>query len=644
MANFDLSQLSDEDLDNLLSNNFSALSDEALQVITPSKPTGLERLGTFLGENLEIPGSIAGAGTGAAIGTAVLPGIGTIIGGIIGGAAGSFGGSLASNAYQDEALDFEDALDEAKTSVMFDAATLGLGKVIRPIAKAVKINTSDLIASAKMATPQAPDLRLFDVENIIPGSAESRELTQRLLSSEGASLSAAQTGQASYLRATAEEIGRIGIFSGKNEIQRAEQVNNVLQKTAQSLIDGINPSLAKDMSGVGETIYGIVEAGRQSASKIFGQEQDKLLTKYGNTNLPMVTIRKTFNDFLKKNSDPTLGNMLPKATQDAATEILGKIENANVVPLSTIFNLEKMLSRRIDQAMPGNQLADPTAVRTLTELRKSITNATEDLLSKNLPQMGSAYKILKNNYSQSMDDLLPILNKGVLASAKNEDYQKIGKLLLRQTDTGKINKMIASIDRAFADIQKAGKLGEMEVKTAKQAKKIIAQSFAKEQFADAASGMIDFKSLASASTRLSKQSEQSRLKSIMGESYDSFRVLTNAIYDSSQQGRSGLFNLAIRSQEINSMSKLAQGATAGGVGATLGIPLAVAVLTIPSVFAKLATNKAAINRLVALDKQIEKTVSPTAEFIASNIAKIIDQLDENDKRAIQKDIMFSQTK
>jgi len=184
----------------------------------------------------------------------------------------------------------------------------------------------------------------------------------------------------------------------------------------------------------------------------------------------------------------------------------------------------------------------------------------------------------------------------------------------------------------------------MEVKTAKQAKKIIAQSFAKEQFADAASGMIDFKSLASASTRLSKQSEQSRLKSIMGESYDSFRVLTNAIYDSSQQGRSGLFNLAIRSQEINSMSKLAQGATAGGVGATLGIPLAVAVLTIPSVFAKLATNKAAINRLVALDKQIEKTASPTAEFFASNIAKIIDQLDENDKRAIQKDIMFSQTK
>lgn len=644
MEEFDLSGLSDEDLDNLLANNISALSDEALELLLPSQQTGLQRLGGFLGENLEIPGSIAGAGTGAAIGSAIFPGVGTIIGGIIGGAVGSFGGSLASNAYQDEALDFEDALDEAKTSVMFDAATLGLGKVIRPIAKAVKVNTSDIIASARMATPKAPDLKMLDVENIIPGSPESINLTQRLLSAEGASLSAAQTGQATYLRATAEEIGRIGIFSGKNEIKRAETVNSVLEKTAQSLIDGINPVLAKDLSGVGETVYGIVEAGRRSASEIFGQEQDKLLAKYGNSNLPIASIRSTFNEFLSKNADPTLGSMLPKSTQDAASEILKKIEEANTVPLSTIFNLEKMLSRRIDQAMPGNQLADPTAVRSLTELRKSITSATEKLLADRLPQMGSAYKALKSNYSQSMDDLLPTLNKGVLAAAKNEDYEKIGKLLLRQTDSGRINKMLASIDRAFGDIQKAGKLGEMEVKTARQAKKIIAQSFAKEQFADAASGMIDFKSLAAASTKLSKQSEQKRLKAIMGESYDSFRALTNAIHDSSKQGRSGLFNLAIRSQEIGSLGKVAQGAAAGGIGATMGIPLAIGVLTIPSVFSKLATNKAAVNRLVALDKQVEKAASPTGEFIASNIAKIIEQLDDKDQEAIRNDIMLSQTR
>jgi hypothetical protein len=644
MENFDLSQLSDEDLDNLLANNISALSDEALQVISPSKPTGLERLGGFLGENLEIPGAIAGAGAGAAIGTAVLPGIGTIIGGIIGGATGSFGGSLASNAYQDEALDFEDALSEAKTSVIFDAATLGLGKVVRPIAKAIKINTSDLIASARMAAPKPPDLRMLDMEGIIPGSPESVELTQRLLGSEGASLSAAQTGQASYLRTTAEEIGRIGIFSGSNEKKRAEAVNSVLQKTAQSLIDGINPTLAKDVSGVGETIYGIIEAGRQSASKIFGEEQNKLLTKYGNSNLPVSSIKKTLDDFLKRNSDPTLGNMLPKATQDAASDLLRKLEDVNIVPLSTIFNLEKMLSRNIDQAMPGNQLADPTAVRTLSELRNSITNATESLLSNRLPQMGSAYKSLKSNYSQSMDDLLPVLNRGVLSSAKKGDYEKIGKLLLRQTDSNKINKMLASIDRAFADIQKAGKLGDMDVKTAAQAKKIIAQSFAKEQFLDAATGMIDFKNLAAVSQKLSKQSEQSRIKAVMGDSYDSFKLLSNAIYDSSQQGRSGLFNLAIRSQEINSLGKLAQGAAAGGVGATVGIPLAIATLTIPSVFSKLATNKAAVNRLVALDKQIEKASAPTAEFISSNIAKIIEQLDENDQQSIREDIMLSQTR
>lgn len=644
MANFDLSQLSDEDLDNLLSKNFSALSDEALQIISPSQPTGLERLGGFLGENLEIPGSIAGAGAGAALGTAVFPGVGTIIGGIIGGAAGSFGGSLASNAYQDEALDFEDALDEAQTSIMFDAATLGLGKVVRPIAKAIKVNTSDLIASARMAAPKAPDLKMLDLEDIVPGSAESKNLTQRLLSSEGASLSAAQTGQASYLRATAEEIGRIGIFSGKNEIKRAEKVNSVLQKTAQSLIDGLNPTLARDMSNVGETVYGIVEAGRRSASKIFGDEQEKLLQKYGNANLPIATIKQTFNDFLQKNSDSTLGTMLPKGTQDTVDDLLSRIDDANIVPLSSIFNLEKILSRNIDQAMPGNQLADPAAVRSLTELRKSITTATENLLADKLPQMGSAYKSLKSNYSQSMDELLPVLNKGVLASAKKGDYEKIGKLLLRQTDSNKINKMLASIDRAFVDIRKAGDIEGLDVKTAKEAKNIISQSFAKEQFVDAASGMVDFKKLAAVSTKLSRQSEQARLKAIMGESYNSFRLLTNAIYDSAQQGRSGLFNLAIRSQEINSMSKVAQGAAAGGASVTVGLPLAVAVLTIPSVFAKVATNKAAVNRLVALDKQVEKAVSPTAEFISSNIAKIIEQLDENDQKAIQEEIMLSQTR
>lgn len=644
MANVDLSQLSDEDLDNILTNNFSALSDEALNVISPSQPTGLERLGGFLGQNLEIPGSIAGAGAGAAIGTAVLPVVGTVIGGIIGGAVGSFGGSLGSNLYQDEALDFEDALDEAKTSVMFDAATLGLGKIIRPIAKAIKINTGDLIASAKMVAPKAPDLRMLDVGNIIPGSPESVELTQRLLSSEGATLSAAQTGQATYLRTTAEEIGRIGIFSGKNEIKRAEQVNSVLQKTAQSLIDGINPSLAKDVSGVGETVYGIIEAGRKSASQIFGSEQDKLLAKYGDSTLPISGIKNSLNDFLSKNSDPTLGSMLPKSVQNIASDINESIKDSSMLPLSTLFNLEKRLSTSIDQAMPGNQLADPAAVRSLTQLRKSITDATESLLSTKLPQMGNAYKSIKSNYSQSMNDLLPALNKGVLASAKKDDYEKIGKLLLRQTDGNKINKMLASIDRAFADIQKAGKLKELDVKTAKEAKKIIAQSYAKEQFADAASGMIDFNSLAASSSKLSKASEQARLKAIMGESYNSFRMLTNAIYDSSQRGKSGLFNLAIRSQEIGSLGKVAQGAAAGVTGATAGIPLAVAVLTLPSVFSRIATNKAAINRLVALDKQVEKAAAPTAEFIASNIAKIIEQLDENDQKSIQSDLMFSQTR
>ena len=609
------------------------------------QPSLINRVGNFLGENAEIPGSVAGGLAGAAAGTAILPGVGTVIGGILGGAGGAFTGSLASDVYQDERLDFEDALKEGAINVGFDVATLGAGKLIKPLAGALGVNTSDLLMNMIGRGSNNSVAALTPLPtNLAAGSNESLRLTQQLLEEGGGSLSALQTGQASFLRATAEEIGEIGLFSASQAAKRVRANNDVLTREVQRLTDGIDPSLTRLPEAVGEEIYGIVESGRRAAGQLYAEGLGKLSSEYGERQLNPSRFRTALKGF---NADTAsdFGDMMSKQTRTLVDDLEGRLLAVPSVKTTALFDLDKIIGNNIDQAMPGNQFADSKTVQQLSELRTRLRGAMDLTLEKQPKGLREGYRTLKKEYGDSMSDLLPKPSQGVIRAAKDGDFKRLGNLLIKQNNTGKIQAFMRSIDRSYADVAKAniGKNGDdliqPAVQTAAEAKALIRQSFLQDTFKNVEGNTTDFKDMRRLAHSLSQKEPLDKAKAIMGESFGEYKRLVNAISDSTTDGRRGLFSLAVRSKEISAAAKVGQ-LTAGGAGAAglVGLPMAAAILTIPSVLAKLATNKRAVHRLLALNGEVIRNPNITPDLVASGIVKVLAELSDTDRQSLQQEL------
>jgi hypothetical protein len=654
----DLSLLSDEELDQLEVGGVSTLSDDALrriQGVTEQK-SGLQRASEFLGSNMELPGAVAAGLAGAAYGSAFGP-VGTVIGGIAGSAFGSFGGSLASDRYNNEALNFEAALDEAQTSVMFDAATLGAGKLLKPIAKSIGLNTSDLLMNVIGRGKSDKVLELGKLpKNVAQGSQESLALTQQLLEQGGGSLSAVQTGQASFLRATAEEIGEIGLLSGTNALKRIDANNKVLTNEVQRLVNGIDPTLAREVSDVGEEVYGIVMAGQKAAEELYDVGLTSIKSELGSQRVGTMALKGLTKKFERQFTNNILGNTLSSSSKRLVADLEEGLFRTPSTKVSDLIDLDKEISKRINEALPGSATASPQAYRELSEFRTQFRNTLESVLGVQAPKQAAAYKVLKDTYGKSTNSILPELNRNVITAASKGNFDTLGKLLITGQNTNKVQAFMRSIDASYNDIAKANKalkaagkpLIEPSIKSAKRAKALVRQSYIKETFKKGLGNEVDFKSLRSLAQTLDNPSNQKRIAAIMGEDFGGFKRLVNAIQDSSTPGKRGLFNLAIRSQEINAGTKIAQAGGTLGLGAAgaagslgVGLPLAAAILTIPSVLAKIATNPRAVNRLIELNGKVAKDPNMLPEFLVSNIGKVLEELSDEDRADLSADLGIS---
>lgn len=615
-------------------------------IAPPESTSVMSRIGRFTAEHGEIPGSIAGGLAGAAYGTAILPGVGTVIGGILGGAAGAFTGSLASDVYQDERLDFESALKEGAISATFDTVTLGVGKLVRPVARSLGVNTADLVMNLiGRGDSNAPKALTKLSSDVAAGSKQSKQLTQELLEAGGGSLSALQTGQAGFVRATAEEIGEIGLFSAGQATKRIAANNAALYRESQRLIDGIDPMLARLPEAVGEEIYGVVEAGRRAASQLYADGLAKITKEYGERRINPSRF-KTAAKLFDRELITEAGDLRAPATKALMKDLNERLFMMPSISTKTLFDLDKVISSNIDEAMPGNAFASSRAVQQLSELRTRLRGALEKTLEKQPKGLGEAYLELKKNYGKSQGDLLPKLGQNVIRAAKDGDYSRLGNLLIKQTNVNKIEMFMRSIDRAYIDIAKANKgkaaadLIVPGVKTAAQAKALVRQSFIKNMLTKAEDASTDFKTLKGLASGANSPEGVARSKAILGDAYPDFSRLMNAIHDSSVDGKRGLFSLAVRSKEISAGIKIGQAPAllGGGAAGLIGLPMAAAILTVPSVLAKIATNKRAVNRLLALEGTVKRTVDIKPELVVSGLAKVFAELSDEDRAAIQSEL------
>lgn len=592
--------------------------------------------------NLDVPGSIAGTALGMKYGRFLgLPG--TVAGGIVGGGLGSFAGAYGSAKILNDpnVNPAEKAFYTGLQNMAFDIAMLGAGKYLLPIVNVFK--TKGNAVATELVTPKTPEPAA--------GTLDSMRTTQQLLlENGGAGLLPVQTGQASVFREALTSIGSVGIFSKNLFTQHFKKNAQALSKEVDRQVDGINANLAVDREDLGQNIYNIVKLGESKLTENYGNSLDALAKKFDGVKLSPNKILKTIDNFVAEKGD-TLDDAAMKIVTDLRRSLAGQQlttqatkgtrEISLKIPLKSIIDKEKLFSRQVDAAGSFKASGNTTSTAELSELASRVRSAFDDTLNTTSKNLSSEYQNLKSTYKVSRERLLPPLNNQIMINGGKRNYSQVGKMLLGK-DASSIKAYMNSIDESFSQMRKAGTEPEGLVKSAGSAKAMIRQSYLRSLFGDT-SGTFDVYSMGSKMAKIDKSpDEQARLIALLGqEGFTSLKRLGNAIIESSEQPTANLFSLAIRQKETNTLSSLTQAAAGGAVGVANPIAGA-AIFGIPVLAAMAGTNRKVANRLLGLNKKVERMYlagkEPTAEFITSNLAKIYDNFSEEEKLIIKAEL------
>jgi hypothetical protein len=579
---------------------------------------------------LDVGTGLGGALAGAAAGTAILPGVGTVIGGILGGAAGTFGGEVAEDVIAGGEIDLDRATESTAMGAAFDVATLGLGKVIRPLAKMTGLMPSD-ITNKLLPT----DLQAYKV-----GTKESLQQTEQLLSQAGGGLSAQQAG-ATGIRKIAEQIGDEGILSGSRTLKRVETNADILRNEMQRQIDGGVGTISKaeSIDEVGRHIYDVINAGRKATMDLYEKGLNEIIQTHGRKSLKTKAVNEAIESF-EKDYATSFGSTLSKETRAELNDIKAMFAGRDM-SVKDMIEAQKVINRMIRESSEvGGAKFNSTVEHQLMQLNEKVGNAIEKTLktrgpggAKGLGTVGTDYSAVNKMYADNMKGLLPEINKNVVQNAKVGSYDQLGKLLVQPTSAIKVEQMMKSIDTSFAQMKAAG-LKPTGIKSAKDAKKVIRQSYLAEFFKEVAEPD-DIYKIAARVKKLDGPTQTKRLKSILGDDYVQFKSLLNAIAESKPGANQGIFNLALRSREAGIVTSptavLGVGATAGVLSGVAG---AAAVFAIPEVLGRIATNRKAVARLLDLNKKVIANPDIKPELVVSAIGKVFEELSETDRQSL----------
>lgn len=609
----------------------------------PERRTLLRDAGDYLKENLDLPGGIGGALAGAAVGSAV-PVVGTIAGGIIGGALGTGLGSAASDVLEDGEVDVADVAGSVAGSVAIDVATLGLGKVISPIAKSLGMTPNTLLNAGRKKGLQLAD-ELLDINKVEGGTLDSIRITQQFLESEGGSLSASQTGQAGVFRKLFEGIGDIGILSGRTARARVAQNNKIILDSVDELTGraGTTPQTAE---AIGEELFGIIESGKQAAQKIYGDGLDSIIKQTGSTRINIGQVKGALMAFKKRYESP-LGSSLTKSVEKQADQLIMDLTNSPEVAtllsknvkeatVDQLIKFQKRVGNLIDEAMPNSANANPVAVRQLTELSQMIKGGIYRSLRNHSPEVAKTYKTMNAVYSNTTKNLLPKINKNFANAAKNGDYHALGNMLLTNKNNSKIKAMMDSVDAAYEELAKAKIKPEGVAKTAEAAKKKIKEGYMQNVFKTLTRDADPVQFAKFARDALHPENA-AKAKTILGDQdFGRYKMLLNTLIDNSKGAEDTMFGLAFRQRETAGVAGLLG---AGGAGAALSsVPALAGVLLIPEVLGRLATSPKAVNKLLSLNQNITKFTDPKALALAVDDIVKLAIPDEEERKQLGADI------
>ena len=596
----------------------------------------------FLESNLDIPfgigGALAGAKAGAMTGVPPLIPVGMVLG----GALGTGTGSLTSDYLTKDELDFDKAVKESLISIGFDVGTLGAGKVIKPAFLASK--------KALGFTPNEVAEEIASSSKVSQaGSEESLAQTQKILEGQGSSLTRFQTGKASALEIFSEKIAEAGLLSGQESLKNISKVNEAAQKALDEVMTRVDLRTGISPSNIGDAMFDTVSAGRIALSETYEEGLNFLQSNLLNKTVNAIGVKKALENFLKQNTEQTfdiingvkevkqISTLDPATVKFVNSQLSGALELPNM-SANTLLAIDKKITQQIKQFGDINSPSyNTTADRELGELQDLLKNSLLNTLKQADPKASAQYRALKTDYRIARNTLFPKINDTVIKKAEKGDFEALGKLLTTQTNTDKISAFMKSIDESYKQLGRRGRFPiDIPYGTAKEAKQAVKQSFLKTLLPTSGSPDFDIATYNKLASKFNKPADDQRLKIIMGEDYATVKKLFNLFSDASKRPEGTLGTLFLRSKEYSSLTMATAGAGGYAVGGITGAILTPAVvLTAPIFLAKMATNKKAVNRLIALDKKKFINEELREKAVAAVISDVMDGLSEEEQAELR---------
>lgn len=590
-------------------------------------------------------GGFGSAVAGGIAGTPLGP-PGILAGTILGGMAGSYGGSLVGDKLEGEQLDYAKATEEALLSLGIDVATLGAGKIAKPVIRnqfipmMQKLGFTPKEAAEEVAAYSQLQAKQGE-EGLPVGSPESIKETQSILSAGDATLTPFQTGKASRLQNFSERIARLGLVSQYTINRNLARQTEVIRNELDTLTTSLYPSGRFKSDELAETLYNTISQGKSALQTSYVRGLDDIAESVSGKKVPTLPVARTLREF-RERGEREFGNIYDNQTLNLVDEFTEKVNRPGAdISARDLIDFEKNLQTRINQLGDTNSpLYNSAASSDLADLSKNLRETIVSSLDRLDPEVANKFVNLKDEYNKGINTLLPKVNKRFIDYAGRNDFKTMGNLLVSANNPSSIKAFFKSIDESFAQAKKAG--SELPFGNAEEAKNAVRSTFIREQFPDIDEvGEFSIKQYSNLARKLEKPSEAARYSAVLGENYKPFKQLVNAMSEASKKPEGNLGSLMVRTQEYNAgrqLLNLGQASAAGGALVGSGPLAAGGILFLPVFLAKNATNKNAVNRILAFDKRSFDNDDAMTTAAYNRAIDLFNDLPEEDQKEVRRSI------
>ncbi len=561
------------------------------------------------------------------------------VGGIVGGLAGAplgppgmvAGAALGSGlGSYNQHQDLEKALLEAGTSIGIDVLTLGIGRMAKPLVTKY---------IARLRSGESPEKVLNEiakgpVANL--GSPQAVAQVQKGLTENGLSLTPFQTGLASKVEEAKEGVARTGFLSKDVISDNLEKIKEFTRERMAEVLH-LNDVGASQISTshVGSGILEAQKEARKALGEIYKTAHDKIYKSASNGVISLDgTVKRTLDAFKNKNlfdlTDAKTGLskkelFLEDETIKVINALEKQMEGVNETGAGYLLQLDQSITGHINRlGQVFSEGGNPKAAMQLVQLKDMMHGTIRKQLRRIDPQAAKDFQKAKTAYGKGLNVIYPDINQTFVTRAKKGDFHAIGSMFTQESKVNNIQAIMKSLDKAYDVIPDNKQLG-LTFPSKEQARKGIAKAYVAEAIPKLGDDLDPKQFLRVAEGLARSPSEVSRVKAIMGSDYSKYKLAVNTMALAARKPESGLAVLFQRAKEYASAAAI--GAVAVGAGAGLGaIPMAVAVLGMPRVFAHVATSGKHTTALMAISKMDPRKIP--YEQIATKMSLLVNDVVE----------------